>query len=290
MNWTKPILILAITASACHSPTANNSDLFAGAKQMGKVSGELEEASGLAASVQNPNYLWTLNDSGNPAEVFLIDSVAEVVMTVKLKGLKNRDWEDIAMGPGPDEETPYIYVGEVGDNEARYDLKYIYRFPEPHFAGNKTLTIEEFDTLIVKLPDGKRDMEAIAVDPQNGDLYLISKREENVNVYWQSYAYLPMDTLVPKAIASLPYRNVVAADFSKDGSEFLLKTYDEVLYWKRSGDMTVQQMLLQTPEKLNYEREPQGEAIAWALNGSGFYTLSESVKSANAILYFYKRN
>src|SRR5687767_4827760 len=64
------------------------------------VNPRLEELSGLAASVANSGLLWTHNDSGNSAEVFLINDKLEIKLTCKLKGANNRDWEDIAVGPG----------------------------------------------------------------------------------------------------------------------------------------------------------------------------------------------
>jgi len=36
-----------------------------------------------------------------------------------------------------------------------------------------------------------------------------------------------------------------------------------------------------------YEEEPQGEALTWTKDGSGFYTLSEKSKGKESFLYFY---
>ena len=36
-----------------------------------------------------------------------------------LTGAKMRDWEDIAVGPGPEPNVDYLYVGAIGDNDAR---------------------------------------------------------------------------------------------------------------------------------------------------------------------------
>lgn len=254
------------------------------------MSGILEEASGLVASKANPGYLWAINDSGNPAEVFLLNDKAEIVMTCKLKKVDNRDWEDITIGPGPVAGKDYLYVGEIGDNEAKYDLKYLYRFEEPRFKEDKKLTIGAFDTLIIKLPDGARDMESIAVDQARGDFYFVSKREDNVNVYrLHEDQLVNRDTLTPEKLISLPYHNTVAFGISFDSRELLLKTYDELYYWKKADSLSIVQTLLSQPILLNYTREPQGEAIAWSLDGKGFYTLSESVDNENAKLYYYKR-
>lgn len=275
---------------SCQPPQENKSTIFEKAESKGRVSGILEEASGLVASKANPGYLWTINDSGNPAEVFLLNDEAEIVMTCKLKKVDNRDWEDITIGPGPVAGKNYLYVGEIGDNDAKYDLKYLYRFEEPHFKKDKKITIEAFDTLIIKLPDGARDMEAMAVDQVKEDIYFVSKREENVNVYWlHGNELITRDTLIPEKLISLPYHNTVAFGISFDSGELLLKTYDELYYWKKADSLSIAQTLFTPPTLLNYTREPQGEAIAWSLDGKGFYTLSESVDNEKAKLYYYKR-
>lgn len=245
----------------------------------------------MVASVTNPGYLWTHNDSGNPAEVFLLNAKAEIVMTCKLKDVKNRDWEDITIGRVSGQEGSYLFIGDIGDNDAKYPLKYIYRFAEPVYTGDDKISIEKFDTLIIQLPDGARDTESLATDHKTGDLYLISKREENVNVYWMPVASLIAgDTLVPEKITTLPYHNIVAADFSFSGNELLIKTYNEILYWSLSNSTTILQALKTEPVYLTYKPEPQGEAIAWSLDLAGFYTLSESKEGERAKLYYYKRH
>ncbi|NJM26815.1 MAG: hypothetical protein HC859_16440 [Bacteroidia bacterium] len=57
---------------------------------------EINEASGLAASIRNEGMLWTHNDSGGQPWLFLIDKQAHYRATLKLP-VSNRDWEDIAV-------------------------------------------------------------------------------------------------------------------------------------------------------------------------------------------------
>lgn len=280
--------LLIFGSQSCKRTETNKSILFDKAESKGRISRELEEASGLTASISNPGYLWTLNDSGNPAEIFLLNDKADIVMTCKLGGIKNRDWEDLTILKT--DSVNYLYIGEIGDNEAKYDYKYLFRVKEPVYEGVKKISIGDITTYLIQLPDGKRDMESIAIDQLTGDMYLISKREDQVNVYLQRQRdFVEGDTLEPKKIMTLPYHNVVAANFSFDGKELLVKTYDEIYYWRIADSVSIAQTLRQEPVLLDYKPEPQGEAIAWALNGEGFYTLSESVHDERAKLYFYKR-
>jgi hypothetical protein len=257
----------------------------------GKVVGinknkKLEEASGLVASARYPGHFWTHNDSGHPADVFLLDSAAHTRMVFHFPKISNRDWEDIALGPGPDEHQHYIYVGDIGDNLARYPYKYIYRTPEPSIDQGDS--IRSFDTLIVKLPGEIRDVEALMVDPSTKNLYLVSKRERPVRLFEVRYPF-QRDTLLAQEVGKIDLSNINAADISADGKEVLMKNYDHIYYWKKSGDESIVELLHSPPVGIPYDPEPQGEAIAFSRNGSGFYTLSENGKGERARLYFYKR-
>jgi hypothetical protein len=261
--------------------------LFESQKSMGEVTKKLREASGLVASISNPGYLWTHNDGKNSSEIFLIDEKADVVMTCKLKNIINRDWEDITMGPGPEEGVNYLYVADIGDNEAIYPYKILYRIKEPVLS-EKKIEVEKVDTLVFQLPGGARDAETIMVDPLTSYFYIISKREHSVRLYEIKFPF-KSDTLQAEKVATLAFNNIVAADISVDGSEVLIKNYRDIYYWKRSDKESMIDLLQREPIKINYKAEPQGEAIAWKRDGAGFYTLSESAKGSGGTLYFYGR-
>ena len=67
-----------------------------------------------------------------------------------------------------------------------------------------------------------------------------------------------------------------------------MKNYNKVYYWN-SAAKSITDVLKESPLEIPYETEPQGESIAWATDGSGFYTLSEENKKEKSYLYFYKR-
>ncbi|MBL7873294.1 MAG: hypothetical protein JNM78_16870 [Cyclobacteriaceae bacterium] len=262
------------------------SNVFSEGKILGVVDKKLEEASGLVASVANPGYFWSHNDGGNPAEVFLMNEKAEIVMTCTLEGISNRDWEDIAISVESD--TSYIYIGDIGDNEAKFPYKIIYRFVEPVLITEKLL-INHFDTLVFNLSDGARDTEALMIDPITQNLFIISKREKMVRLYQVSSPFIFGDTTTAEFITGLPFEWIVASDISADGKEVLIKDYDNVFYWKRLASETIPELLKTKPSILKYEREPQGEAIAWRGDGSGYYTLSETAKGITGRLFYYQR-
>lgn len=254
---------------------------------------EINEASGISASRKNVNVLWLHNDSGDLARIFAINSNGEHLGVFNLSNATNRDWEDISVGPGPIENVEYIYIAEIGDNLAQFDIKYIYRIPEPVVDADQdpvNITLTDFDIIKFKYPDGQRDAETIMVDPLTNDIYVVSKREANVKVYLAAFPQSTIDTLILEDMGTLPFTNIVSGDISSKGDEILLKNYESVFYWHRNSQQTIAEALtLNQYYLLPYTREPQGEAVSWSYNSDGYYTVSEEPLDFPAHLYFYPR-
>ena len=140
------LVCLSFWMAGCLVPNESSS-LFETGRSIGtNKNHKLEEPSGLVASISNSGFLWTLNDGGNPAELFLLDTMAQTKKVFTLANIKNRDWEDITQGPCSDQNTPCIFIGDIGDNFSQYPLKYVYSFKEPSLKDSER--IEVFDTLI----------------------------------------------------------------------------------------------------------------------------------------------
>ncbi len=83
---------------------------------------QLGESSGLF--VPTANQLWSHGDSGNPNELYLIDSLGKLKRTVVVRNATNVDWEDVSA-----DSLGNLYVGDFGNNaNARRDLT-IYKIP-----------------------------------------------------------------------------------------------------------------------------------------------------------------
>ncbi len=281
--------LIFISVLSCTETKRSDSDLFSLGISLGTVDERLLEASGIVESISYPKHLWTLNDSGNPAEVFLIDEKAQTKLVCKLKDIENRDFEDVTLGIGPDSTKNYIYVGDIGDNLSRYKTKLIYRFKEPLISNEKEIEISAFDTLQIQLPDGIRDSETMMIDPVSNDLYLVSKMEDSVHIYRVPYPF-KKGIMTAEKIGIIPFYKITSGSFSANGKEVLLKDYDNIYYWNNEREISLEKLLQQKPNILPYTREKQGEAITWAQDGSGYYTLSEKVDGKLGKLLFYKRN
>ncbi len=263
----------------------------------------IREASGMACSHRHPNLLWVHNDSGDSARLFLIDTLARTHMVVWLKGARNRDWEDIAVGPGPEAGKTYVYVADIGDNAAVHEEKVIYRFEEPEQTKGE-LILTAFDSIRFTYPDGRRDAETLLLDPLTRDLFILSKREETLHLYRLAWpqntnsvisARLVANDLTfhrlgePRGYHPLYYNQVTGGDISPDGFEILIKDYSTVYYWKREAGQPVEAVLRARPFLLPYLPEARGEAVAFSANGKGYYTLSENTGEGIPTLIFYPR-
>lgn len=293
LHMQKFIIVgLLIAFSACSQTVAEKSgskDFEIGKKLKRLNDKRIKEASGIAASIANPGLLWAHNDSGNEAEIFLLDTALQVKLIVKFPGLANRDWEDITVGPGPDSTKSYVYIGEIGDNFAQYQEKKIYRLEEPLIGDDSVIVINQVDQIRIQLPAKRKDTESLMIDPKTRDLFILSKREDPVVVYRLGYPY-PVDSLVTlDSITTVAHAQICGGDISGDGQEILVKNYENVFYWKLKNGETIGQAFKRPPVVLPYEEEPQGEAITFARDGSGYYTLSEIVKGEKTFLMFYKR-
>lgn len=313
--------LLIAFISACNSKGPSHKAVDNTPFEAGVVTGIiteelLEEASGIVPSIKNSNYLWTHNDSGDDARLFLIDKTGKRIATVNLAGANNRDWEDIAIGQGPNGKT-YLYIADIGDNEAENKYKYIYRVEEPLLDLTKTTdtTLSNIEKITFEYPDGVRDAESMMIDPITQDLFVISKRELKCNVYRLAspqpinqpiLAELVIeriefektingdtirngDEILIKGYHPKYYYQIVGADVSLKGDEVLVKSYSSVYYWKRKPKETITELLKREPILLNYNPEPQGEAISFDITGNGFYTINERMKGKEQKLIYYKR-
>tara|TARA_R110002111_G_scaffold131535_4_gene196638 strand:+ start:386 stop:1315 length:930 start_codon:yes stop_codon:yes gene_type:complete len=262
---------------------------FTGPKKVALIGEEfIEETSGMAVSRKNSSWIYVHNDSGGEPEVYILDTLGTFLGTIRLEGVENRDWEDLAFGPGPEEEKSYLYIGDIGDNFGKFEELIIYRIPEPESL-EKEMTVSP-EIIKLTFPDGPKDTETLLVDPISGDLFILTKREAK-NTLYKAAGDLLKDghTVELEKVMQLPITLSVGGDVSADGSQVLIKNYWVVYYWERTEGETLEQTLSGKATLLPYEPEPQGEAIAFSPEGNTYFSLSEKKLRVNPVLYRYDR-
>lgn len=266
---------LAIGASVCEPYQAVS---VAGTVE----SAALVETSGIAASRTARGVIWAHNDSGDNPNIYAIGPGGEDLGSFTIDGAVAFDWEDMAIGPGPDPERSYLYVGDIGDNfRIRQGQITVYRVVEPEPASMSALIPAE-EAITLHSPDGPHDFEALFVADES--IYVATKDHETTLVYRTASPIDRATSVDLELVATLDLgAEVTAADVSWDGSILAFRGYSTVWMWHRGPDMTIAEALTAAPCTIPSPDEVQGEALAFLSDGS-IITVSEGAGSAVQVI------
>jgi len=131
----------------------------------------VRESSGLGVSRRTPDRFWTHNDSGDIAQLFAFDSQGTLTGRCRLKNVKAIDWEDMACYQH--HGIPRVLVADTGDNRRSRKEVRLYLFDEPD--PDRDTEVGDFQTIVLRYPDGSYDCEAVAVDVVRGQIILVAK-------------------------------------------------------------------------------------------------------------------
>ena len=253
----------------------------------------LEEISGLAASQVHDDVLWAQQDSGSAPELAALDGSGADLGRHPVPGAEAIDWEDLAVGPGPDPDQSYLYAGDIGDNGADRPSVTVYRVPEPSAPPTADgAPLPGAEALTLTYPGGPADAEALLVDPRSGDLVIVTKEISGRSTVLEAAAAslvpgapigmtavgeveVPGPRLTPDNATLLPGTLVTGGDVSSTGDVVLLRTYRSVLAYERAEGASLGEALLGPPCFARQRNEPQGEAVAFSRDGTSYTTISE---------------
>ena len=291
----KKFQLFFLTLILIYSCDMNNkeiilSDAFDYGKIIGKIENNIiEEASGLVESVENNNSLWTHNDGGDGPFLYLISSFdAKILKKISLVGIKNEDWEDLAIGPSILGDTStYIYLGDIGDNKKNKTIKKIHFFREPKIKDfdNELIEINDIKTISFYSEKKIENFETLMIDPNSKELFLIAKnKKKKQNIYKIDTENIEIDEIQKaKKYLTLNLKNlkgeITGGEISRNGQKCLIKTYKNVFLWERKKDEKWKNIWSQAPKILKYIPESQGEAICWSNDENAYFTLSENENS-----------
>ncbi len=237
-----------------------------------------KETSGLAASRKNPGVLYAHNDSGDTARIFALDEKGALLGQLGFGGVTAVDWEDIAVGPCA--EGSCVFVSDAGDNaKARSDYA-LYVVPEPSLDGKPFATQTLAPRRIpFSYPDGKWNCETLLVHPTTGRVYLVTKDDKiDGGVYAFPEKLEPGVAVTVEKVGSAAGTKgslVTGGDVSPCGDRVLLRTYGSLLEYTLGPGLTVGDALATKPRVVPVATEAQGEAVAFRLDGRGYFTASE---------------
>lgn len=246
----------------------------------------LVEVSGVA--VDGDGVAWVVNDSGDTARVFGLRPTAEggiAVQTVEVAGAENVDWEDLALGTGP--EGPVLWLADTGDNAGVRPGVWLYRIPVPA-PGVASVAAE---AVPIAYPDGPHDVEAAVAEP-DGSVLLLTKEPGRSRIYRvpgvgaggppPGPPGAPPVPVVAEAVGEFPVGDgtssvLTAADLSADGTTVVLRTYGSVFVVAVPEDRTVPEALADPDQRCRAvpPMELQGEAVGLLPDAGGYVTVGE---------------
>lgn len=258
---------------------------------------DLTEISGLARSLRQESVLWALNDSGNQPVLYAINSQGKRVGSIKVKGVKNKDWEDLASFEY--QSKPYLLIADVGDNEAKRDTYRLHWIKEPSpkkLLKSDGLMLKPKKTIKFRYEDGPRDCESVAVDVKNNRILLLSKRDPVPALY-----QLPLNPAndkkqVAKRITKLlplPEPDVIyevkklkfsgfstmptAMDISPDGKQLAVLTYPNAYLYRLSQPYHWMELASLKPILIELPYLKQAEALSFDALGKALLITSEKL-------------
>jgi hypothetical protein len=261
------------------------------AVKIGRVSApSLTEASGLAASVVNPGFLWAHNDSGHAPLLYCLKPTGASCGVWDVTGAESRDWEDLAVGPGPSVGASYLYVGDIGDNAMALSSVTVYRVPEPTVdrsaqpsPATAPMGTRAAESIELRYPDGPHDAEVLLIHPKTGDLYIVTK--ELVSGVYRASA--PLDesgvTMLERvARFSIPatLADRTGGAISANGRRVALATYGGAFELTLpAAAASFDAIWSQTPASIAVHGSMQLEAITYRNDERAVFLLPEGIHS-----------
>lgn len=237
----------------------------------------LTEISGMARGRRDESVLWVHEDSGAKADVHALSLDGTVRQTFRLAGVTAKDWEDMAIGPGPVADVNYLYMGDVGDNGKKRDNIVVYRVREPAVTGGGLTTLSGVDSITLKYPGARYNSEAMAVGA-DGTIYVITK-SNGTKVYMAPYPQSTSQVITMREVpaGTLASRtDMSGADIRMDGRALIVRGYRSAWTWPIKLGEPMETTLARTPcTTPGFRDEKQGESIGFLANDGSYTTTGE---------------
>lgn len=255
--------------------------------QVGTVAhDEIDEVSGVVESRRNPGVLWVHNDSGDGPHLYALTPAGTHLGVYTLADTPSGDWEDLAIVVDRGSGESLLYVGDVGDNGHSRDFVQVHIVPEPEVSPDQEPVEAELKAVTLQLdyPDDlSLDCEAMLVDPANGDLYLVSKEGDALaRAFVKPAPHTAGERVEMTLAAELEAGGVLASgvttggEFSPLGDRIVVRGYGPMArLWLRDRATPLTDTLSEPACEITLPLEMQAEAIGFAADGAGLYTIPE---------------
>lgn len=251
----------------------------------------VDEASGLATSPTDGNFLWLINDSGGTPDLHLAGTDGSDRGKVRLEGVPNRDWEDLAAFTL--DGKAYLLVAETGDNQAAHETSTFYVIREPSLpAPGKRLegVVKPAWRIDFRYEGGPRDCEAVAVDAAAGKIVFLSKRTKPPELYElplrapgasgsvQTASPLGRLEVKPPGGTLIPFADQpTGLSLAPDRSSAAVVTYFGVFLFPRQPEESWAEAFGRKPVLLGAHHLGQAESVAFSKDGRWLRVVAEGL-------------
>ena len=258
----------------------------------------INESSGLARCHSRDDAVWTHNDSGDGARLFLIGTSGQTLGTATIEGVKPLDWEDMCSFRHNGKN--YLLVGDIGDNDherAELTLCLVEEPDASKVASPADWHLQPVALIPLQLDGGPRDCEALAVDPATGSILLAGKSlGGKCRIYRAPWAWLSLpngpdsvppaigtssatgasERLTAKQIALPDIPLATGMDVSADGRRAVIVSYVGAYeFTRRDGEDWATAFSPGLRASSACRLRPQGEAICYGPDDRSLYLTSE---------------
>jgi len=249
------------------------------------------EASGLTLSGIDPSVLWLVDDEPGTDHLVAIRRDGTVLARVRVEGMQAVNIEALAAGPCDHGGAGHcLYIGDIGDNRrARTDVR-VYRIIEPDLRARIPTQPVAAEVIRLRYPAEVHDAEAMVVD-RHGVPFILTKAAFDATSGitrptqlfaapgFRSGPLVRVGSLrlpdPPTAVATLLYGNTVTDAAMVEG-KVLLRTYDQAVeFIAPQADAELATLQQWRVRQVPAPWQPQAEAVTYAVDGCGYYLVSE---------------
>lgn len=289
--------LVAGTAGAADAPPAGEAPFFGPIHAGMMEAPPRHESSGLAVSRRSPDILWTHDDSGGDPVLYAVDLTGKKRGALRVLGLKNEDWEDVASFTR--DGQAWLLIADTGDNDAKEGSVWLHVVAEPapeHLDTAGELSAAPAYSLRIRYEDGPRDCESVAVDGADQAIYLLTKRDDPPRLYRVPLGPAQEKSVTARFVGTVPVAGnsgmdflmkkilgkkvawPTAMDFAADGRRAVVLTYGEVLVFAREPGEPWLAALQRAPARLMFHGLPQAEGACFSPDGRTIYVSSEGTQ------------
>jgi hypothetical protein len=244
-------------------------------KLEGSINNSIDEASA-AEMIPNSELIWTIQDSGNDAELYGLNSNGKIIKDIAITNASNIDWEDLTS-----DKYGNLYIGDFGNNNEKRKIFRILKINNKDL-NNKSTKAEIIEFTLPKKQDSK-DFEAFFLF--DNSFYIISKETKK-------FIMLTVPNKVGRHEAVLyadfnldgKDNKITSADISADGKTVVFLNHDKL--WKLS-EFTNADFFSGNIEDLKFEHNSQKEGVCFK-NNTMVYITDERDGSEGGNIYSFK--